>query len=458
VHRNNRDHLLGSESYVYDAKGRLTQKTVQGQTTEYEFDALGRLTGEEGPNYTAAYTYDANGNRLTKTWNSQTTNYSYNSVDRLTSAGSASYGYDAEGRRTSMTVGQDVTAYGYDYDNRLKLVTFPNSSTNTFAYNGLGSRVGKTDSAGTWTYAKAGASPGSPVLSDGFAVYTPGISERRNNVTTYYHWDVGGNLSWTSGSGQTLADFRQFDWFGMVVAGTAPANGGKGFGGNAGGTSEGDTGWIGGGGGGFYDAGTGQPPTPTGVIPTDDGRTYADGPLPGTGPTPGYWGQVGQVFIGYGKAIWGTATAPQQMALFLYHNWDDPAAIANLPAAMVVGFWDDLTSGDPERFGEAFGTVLIGAGTAGAGGAGGAAGGVSRGMRVYRGLWWRIQRVRPLVDQCRSSNRAKLPAGSWLAGRKRWLPPHRRNPDQYPRCTDTIGTPARRQSRWLAGADHPESC
>ncbi len=43
------------------------------------------------------------------------------------------------------------------------------------------------DVSGASTYFRAGTSVVAPVLDDGSATYTPGISERRNNNSTFYH-------------------------------------------------------------------------------------------------------------------------------------------------------------------------------------------------------------------------------------------------------------------------------
>ena len=47
-------------------------------------------------------------------------------------------------------------------------------------------RVGKTDSTGTFTYLCDGTAPGSPLLSDGAAVYTPGLSERHGLLNLHF--------------------------------------------------------------------------------------------------------------------------------------------------------------------------------------------------------------------------------------------------------------------------------
>src|SRR5205807_10102696 len=103
---------------------------------------------------------------------------------------------DSNGNCTSVTVGGNTTSLTYDYENRVTQITYPNSSTNTFQYNGLGLRVQKVDSNGTKNYVTDGAEVASPVLADGAATYTPGLSERRSSTSKFYHND---NLGSTRG-------------------------------------------------------------------------------------------------------------------------------------------------------------------------------------------------------------------------------------------------------------------
>ena len=111
------------------------------------------------------------------------------------------------------------------------------------AYNGLGLQVGKTDSTGTYSYVCDGASPGSPVLSDGHALYTPGLSESRGGVSTYAASDVLGNLWFMdNGSGQQTY-YQDTTGFGTV---TAQAGSGSpfGYGGGNGCQTDADTGVV----------------------------------------------------------------------------------------------------------------------------------------------------------------------------------------------------------------------
>jgi YD repeat-containing protein len=98
-----------------------------------------------------------------------------------------SYTYDAAGRTKTVTSSSGTTTLSYDYEDRVTGITYPSLATNSFTYNGLDTRVGKVDSSGTATYKRDGADVTDPVLSDGSALYTPGVSrvfETRKAATT----------------------------------------------------------------------------------------------------------------------------------------------------------------------------------------------------------------------------------------------------------------------------------
>jgi len=89
--------------------------------------------------------------------------------------------------------GCSALTYTWDDEDRLTSVALPGGVVDTFTYNGLGLRVGKQDSTGTYAYVCDGTSPGAPVLSDAHAVYNPGLSEYRAGVVTYSDNDASGD-------------------------------------------------------------------------------------------------------------------------------------------------------------------------------------------------------------------------------------------------------------------------
>ena len=143
------------------------------------------------------------------------------------------YGYDSNGNCTSVGVTQSgttqTTALAYDVENRLTGITYPSASTDTYAYNGNGMRTKKTDSGGTFNYICDGTTPGSDVLSDGAATYTPGISERRNvggtATSAFYHNDGDGSVGTVTSASQSVTSSKKYDAFGNVVPASGSGSG-----------------------------------------------------------------------------------------------------------------------------------------------------------------------------------------------------------------------------------------
>ncbi|TDI58937.1 MAG: hypothetical protein E2O94_03740 [Alphaproteobacteria bacterium] len=91
------------ETFTYDPVGSRLLR--DGEVTQSVFDAANRLTEDE----TFLYAYDLNGNLETKT-------------DKVTSA---------------------LTSYTYDAEDRLIQIDFPDLTTATYRYDGLGRRIEK---------------------------------------------------------------------------------------------------------------------------------------------------------------------------------------------------------------------------------------------------------------------------------------------------------------------------
>ncbi len=103
--------------------------------------------------------------------------------------------------------------------------------------------MGKTDSTGTYSYLCDGTSPGADVLSDGHALYTPGLSENRGGTASYYSNDRLGNLWMIDGTTKNQLTYEDFSGFGGAVAGSS-AGSAFGFGGGNGCQTDADTGLV----------------------------------------------------------------------------------------------------------------------------------------------------------------------------------------------------------------------
>ena len=167
---------------AYDARQRLTSRSVGGETTTYQYDNAGQLTRVTLPDSSfLQYTYDAAqrltqiadnlGNKMVYTLDlmgnrtqeqvfdpantlAQTRSRVYNSLNRLTqeigAAGqTTAYTYDNQGNVTQIdgplagTV--DVTINAYDALNRLVSITNPLSGVVGYGYNGIDQLTSVTD-------------------------------------------------------------------------------------------------------------------------------------------------------------------------------------------------------------------------------------------------------------------------------------------------------------------------
>ncbi len=221
---------------------------------------MGQLTSEVRAGYSAQYAYDANGNRLSKTVNGVSESYSYDSADKLLAVSGGNdprtFAYDAAGRMTSVQRAAGTTFLAYDFDDRVVQIQDPTGVQN-HTYDSLDARISSTFGGVTRNYRRSGAGSWAPVVSDGTALFSPGISERRGGTTTYLHADSGSTDLQTTAAGAALAG-REFSAFGELV--------------QSAGTWQGQSGFMGledfgghfkvGNGGGVYDPGTGRVGTP----------------------------------------------------------------------------------------------------------------------------------------------------------------------------------------------------
>lgn len=164
---------------AYDARQRLTSRSVGGETTTYTYDNAGQLTKVTLPDtsflqytYDAAhrltqiadnlgnkivYTLDAMGNRTQEEVRdpanalAQTRSRVYSSLNRLSqeigaTGQTTTYAYDNQGNVTSVTDPLSrVTTNQYDALNRLVQITAPGTTVTKYAYNGLDQLTQVTD-------------------------------------------------------------------------------------------------------------------------------------------------------------------------------------------------------------------------------------------------------------------------------------------------------------------------
>jgi large repetitive protein len=155
------DNLLDNADIdvAYTSAGWLKTLVKNGIRTEFEHDAVGRITLtrviRDGQAFETRTTYDANGNKIAETDPlNRTTRYTYDAVGRLTSTTypdgtSTSTVYNYAGKAIAQTdqAGR-ITKYEYDALDRLTAVVDPTGQRMEYRYNELGSLIEQKDANG----------------------------------------------------------------------------------------------------------------------------------------------------------------------------------------------------------------------------------------------------------------------------------------------------------------------
>ena len=149
--------------YIYDLAGKIRQVSDPSGTYGFAYDNMGRLIGTTtqyaflpGVTYSNSYGYDAASNRTSFTApDSSTVSYSYDTLSRLTNltdsaTGQFTFGYDILSRRTSLNRPNGVnTSYSYDSLSRLLSVLHQAGTVTldgaSYGYDNAGNRTSKTN-------------------------------------------------------------------------------------------------------------------------------------------------------------------------------------------------------------------------------------------------------------------------------------------------------------------------
>ena len=183
-----------THAYTYDANGNILTDTVNGDTIEYTYDALNRLTWEKNAAAELAwqYTYDLGGNILSKTEytyvngitsNPQTITYTYGDSewpDLLTAWNNQTITYDGIGNPTNY-LGATLEWQG---GRQLKGMTSGNNIL-SFAYNDSGLRTEKTI-----THANSGLSETKQYIWNGSRL----VAEIGEEYSFYFHYNGAGEM------------------------------------------------------------------------------------------------------------------------------------------------------------------------------------------------------------------------------------------------------------------------
>jgi len=145
-------HALGANpsftdfGYTYNPVGNIfsiIDNVTSAQTRTFSYDALQRLKTGGTATTPGTYAYDLAGNRTTSFLSAT---HTHDDANRLLEDDDFIYTYDANGNletKTSKVVPTDVTTYTWDAQEQLIQITFPDSTTASYAYDGLGRRIEK---------------------------------------------------------------------------------------------------------------------------------------------------------------------------------------------------------------------------------------------------------------------------------------------------------------------------
>lgn len=199
-------------TFRYDTAGRQIERASLDGTKEcYEYDSFGRLsrvTDGISPYLTNAY--DSNtGWLVTQTYgNGTVVSNAYDKLGRTVGIyhlkdnvrlAFFEYAYDADGKCISQTTAEGIESYTYDADGQLTGVTYPDGTSEQFAYDAAGNRISANGMAYTvnrlnqYTTVATAFSPSN------------GGNDGEGAVATKFTYDLDGNLtSKTDGDGTTV--------------------------------------------------------------------------------------------------------------------------------------------------------------------------------------------------------------------------------------------------------------
>jgi RHS repeat-associated protein len=205
---------LLSFAYTYDDDGRRTSVTTPEGTESYTYDALGRLTQVSYPGGpTVSYTYDAAGNRTTETRGGSTTNYDYDAAGQLVTVGNKTYTYDANGNLTQ--AGTD--SFTWDYDNRLTQATVGTHNA-SYTYDGDGVRAEATVDGATRSLLIDEQDGLPTIVDDGSKAYLHAdglLSEIGANGMTQLLGDALGSVRGLASDAGSLVGSSSYEAFGV---------------------------------------------------------------------------------------------------------------------------------------------------------------------------------------------------------------------------------------------------
>ncbi|RST11818.1 type IV secretion protein Rhs [Streptomyces sp. WAC05374] len=143
-----------SRAYSYRADGNLIGVHDQlSGTRTFDVNVTGRVTAVHAEGWTERYAYDEAGNQTEASWpathpGQEATGARTYTGTRITRAGSVRYEHDTQGRvvlrqKTRLSRKPDTWRYAWDTEDRLVSVTTPDGTVWCYLYDALGRRIAK---------------------------------------------------------------------------------------------------------------------------------------------------------------------------------------------------------------------------------------------------------------------------------------------------------------------------
>jgi RHS repeat-associated protein len=197
----------------YDTFGDVTEsQDPDGNTTNYAFDADGRPVSQVLPSYTTPAGTPVNG----------TSTKQYNSLGQLTTATDplgniTHYAYDQLGNRTTQTDPDlGVTTTAYDADGEQLSQTGPTGARTTATYDFLGRQVTSTDVERSPSAAYTTTTSYTPATGDLSGTWKSSVTSPDSEVASYRYDAAGETTQVTDGAGNVTGS--SYDALGRVTA------------------------------------------------------------------------------------------------------------------------------------------------------------------------------------------------------------------------------------------------
>ena len=219
--------VLSRFDYAYDLNGQRSSMTTLEGTTEYVYDAAGRLIQAELPGgRILTYAYDAAGNRTTTSDNGADTAYTVNNMNQYLAVGGTSQSFDADGNLVSSSGPSGPRSYSYDAEGQLISVVTA-QGTWTYEYDALGNRLASTHNGVRTQYLidpaglgdVFGEFDGAGNLQSHYA-HGLGLVSRIDAAgpAAYYQFDATGNTAQLTGAGGAVLNSYSYLPFGEALS------------------------------------------------------------------------------------------------------------------------------------------------------------------------------------------------------------------------------------------------